>query len=180
MIWGPGDPRPTLPIAGWNPGTGAWPKPPAPTEPPDGFSVSPDHRPTPIAEPPWGWGNPPPNPDVPRAAVATQIWLDRSDRMVRVCGAERPGADAVEKEVAQPREAAMIESVSCLLIYICVLALVVYLIIWVLGVIGVALPEKVVQIIWVIVVLIVILMILRVVLPQMGGRLTLPVPLLIS
>jgi hypothetical protein len=41
----------------------------------------------------------------------------------------------------------------------------------VLGVIGVALPEKVVQIIWVIVVLIVILMILRVVLPQMGVRL---------
>ena len=22
VIWGPGDPRPTLPIAGWNPGTG--------------------------------------------------------------------------------------------------------------------------------------------------------------
>jgi hypothetical protein len=29
-IWGPGDPRPTLPIAGWDPGTGTWPKPPRP------------------------------------------------------------------------------------------------------------------------------------------------------
>lgn len=27
-IWGPGDPRPTLPISGWNPATGEWPKPP--------------------------------------------------------------------------------------------------------------------------------------------------------
>lgn len=27
-FWGPGDPRPTFPIAGWNPGTGAWPPPP--------------------------------------------------------------------------------------------------------------------------------------------------------
>jgi hypothetical protein len=26
--WGPGDPRPTLPISGWNPGTGEFPKPP--------------------------------------------------------------------------------------------------------------------------------------------------------
>jgi hypothetical protein len=27
-IWGPGDPRPTLPIAGWNPGTGQFPEGP--------------------------------------------------------------------------------------------------------------------------------------------------------
>ena len=27
-IWGPGDPRPTLPISGWDPGTGQFPKPP--------------------------------------------------------------------------------------------------------------------------------------------------------
>lgn len=66
VIWGPGDPRPTLPIAGWNPGTGAWPKPPAPTEPPDGFWGAGSGMPSnPIAEPPWGWGNPPPKPDVP-------------------------------------------------------------------------------------------------------------------
>lgn len=29
-IWGPNDPRPTNPIAGWNPGTGTWPQPPKP------------------------------------------------------------------------------------------------------------------------------------------------------
>jgi hypothetical protein len=34
-IWGPGDPRPTLPIAGWDPGTGTWPKPPITPVPPD-------------------------------------------------------------------------------------------------------------------------------------------------
>jgi hypothetical protein len=69
VIWGPGDPRPTLPIAGWNPGTGAWPKPPV-TEPPPGiWGGSGEPFPTvPIAEPPWGWGNPPPKPTVPPAS----------------------------------------------------------------------------------------------------------------
>jgi len=36
-IWGPTDPRPTNPIAGWNPDTGTWPEPPGgglPGEPP--------------------------------------------------------------------------------------------------------------------------------------------------
>ena len=37
IIWGPGDPRPTLPIAGWDPGTGTFPPPPAETQPPDGW-----------------------------------------------------------------------------------------------------------------------------------------------
>jgi hypothetical protein len=68
IIWGPGDPRPTLPIAGWDPGSGAWPKPPATIPPPE---INMDPMPTnPIAEPPWGWGNPPPKPDVP----ATPGW----------------------------------------------------------------------------------------------------------
>jgi hypothetical protein len=62
VIWGPGDPRPTLPIAGWNPGTGTWPTPP-PTQPPP--EINWDPMPTnPIAEPPWGWGNPAPKPPV--------------------------------------------------------------------------------------------------------------------
>jgi hypothetical protein len=43
VIWGPGDPRPTLPIAGWNPGTGAWPTPPGP---PPGIWGPGDPRPT--------------------------------------------------------------------------------------------------------------------------------------
>ena len=39
-FWGPNDPRPTNPIAGWNPGTGTWPDVPPPTEPPtDGYYV---------------------------------------------------------------------------------------------------------------------------------------------
>ena len=72
VIWGPGDPRPTLPIAGWNPGTGAWPKPPdPPVEPPPDLIAGWDPMPSnPIAEPPWGWGsnNPPPKPEVPPAS----------------------------------------------------------------------------------------------------------------
>lgn len=62
----------------------------------------------------------------------------------------------------------MIEAVITLLIYICVLALVVYLIVWVLEIVGISLPPKVVQIIWVIVALIALLMIVRVLLPHMG------------
>jgi len=64
VIWGPGDPRPTLPIAGWNPGTGAWPHPPEPTEPPPEINTDPMPS-NPIAEPPWGWGNPAPVPPTP-------------------------------------------------------------------------------------------------------------------
>lgn len=65
----------------------------------------------------------------------------------------------------------MIESVISLLIYICVLALVVYLILYVLEVVGIALPPKVVQIIWVIVVLIVVGLLIRELAPTLGtGR----------
>lgn len=68
VIWGPGDPRPTLPIAGWDPGSGTWPVPPAPEQPPDGFWGAGGGMPSnPIAEPPWGWGNPPPLPELPPA-----------------------------------------------------------------------------------------------------------------
>ena len=65
VIWGPGDPRPTLPIAGWNPGTGQWPDQPPPTPPLVIWGPG-DPRPSlPIAEPPWGWGGTPPVPEVP-------------------------------------------------------------------------------------------------------------------
>ena len=67
VIWGPGDPRPTLPIAGWNPGTGAWPQPKPPTTPPPEINTDPMPS-NPIAEPPWGWGNPPPKPETPPAS----------------------------------------------------------------------------------------------------------------
>ncbi len=66
----------------------------------------------------------------------------------------------------------MLEAIIYLLIQICVIALVVYLVLWILEVVGLSLPPKVVQILWVIVALIVILLILRILLPGLGhGRL---------
>jgi hypothetical protein len=79
IIWGPGDPRPTLPIAGWDPGTGGWPDPPPVLPPPLDFWGPNDPRPTvPIAEPPWGWGNPAPPapiPDPPNFKVMN-VWTE--------------------------------------------------------------------------------------------------------
>lgn len=66
----------------------------------------------------------------------------------------------------------MLESVIVFLIYVCVLALVIYLVIYVLrDVIGVPIPAKVIQILWVIVALLVILWLVQLVL---GGGLSLP------
>lgn len=63
----------------------------------------------------------------------------------------------------------MIEAIIYALIYICLLALVIYLIIWVLNTVaGVSLPPKVIQIIWVIFALICILILVRLLLPHMG------------
>lgn len=50
-IWGPTDPRPTLPIAGWDPGTGTWPKPPQPPGGGSGGSVA-IVKPAPPSDPP--------------------------------------------------------------------------------------------------------------------------------
>jgi multisubunit Na+/H+ antiporter MnhF subunit len=59
----------------------------------------------------------------------------------------------------------MLASVIMFLIYICLLAIVIYLIIWVLrDVIGLPIPEKVVQLLWVIVALIAILFLVQMVL----------------
>ena len=68
----------------------------------------------------------------------------------------------------------MLASIITLLIYICVVALVFYLIIWVLrDVVGLPIPAKVIQIIWVIFALIVILWIVQTFLG--GGSFRLPV-----
>jgi hypothetical protein len=64
----------------------------------------------------------------------------------------------------------MLESVIMFLIYVCIVALVFYLIIWVLGAIGVSLPDIVIKILWVIFALIVILFLVRLLLPMAGGR----------
>ena len=56
----------------------------------------------------------------------------------------------------------MVTAIITLLIYVCVLALVIYLVIWVLrDVVGLALPEKVVQILWVIFALVVLLLLVQ-------------------
>ena len=66
----------------------------------------------------------------------------------------------------------MFESVILLLIQICFVVALVYIVIWVLGILGVQLPPKVVQIFWVVVVLIVILLLYRMLAPGLrGGRL---------
>jgi hypothetical protein len=68
----------------------------------------------------------------------------------------------------------MLTTVITLLIYICVVALVIYLILWVLrDVVGLPIPEKVVQILWVIFALLVILWVVQALLGG-GGGLRLP------
>ena len=75
----------------------------------------------------------------------------------------------------------MFESIIMLLIQICLVVALCYIVIWVLGIIGVELPPKVVQIFWVIVVLIVILLLYRMIGPSLShgrlfGVLDLPMP----
>lgn len=66
----------------------------------------------------------------------------------------------------------MFEHIIILLIQICLVVAACWLIIWVLGKLGVELPERVVQILWVVVVLIVILLLYRMLAPVLfGGRL---------
>jgi hypothetical protein len=66
----------------------------------------------------------------------------------------------------------MIEGVIYALIYIALVALAIYLIIWVLQtIIGIALPAKVIQILWLIFALVCILVLVQVVLPRGGFRL---------
>lgn len=69
----------------------------------------------------------------------------------------------------------MLASVITFLIYVCVLALIVYLILWVLtDVVGLPIPAKVIQILWVIVALIVILWLVQLVLSAGGGAMHFP------
>jgi len=69
-IWGPGDPRPTLPIAGWNPGTGNFPGGPGGGQLPDGTWGPGDPRPTnPIVLPIPPDGETPPPVEVPEGSM---------------------------------------------------------------------------------------------------------------
>lgn len=66
----------------------------------------------------------------------------------------------------------MIETLIGLLIQVCLVALVIYVILWVLSAVGIQLPARVVQIIWIIVALVVILWLVRA-LPGLGLHLRL-------
>ena len=64
----------------------------------------------------------------------------------------------------------MLTSVITFLIYLCILAIVVYLILWIVqDVIGLPIPAKVIQLLWVIVALVAILWLVEMVLPGVGG-----------
>ena len=65
----------------------------------------------------------------------------------------------------------MLTTIITLLIYVCVVALVFYLVIWILrDVVGLPIPAKVIQILWVIFALIAILFLVRLILPLTGHR----------
>jgi len=65
----------------------------------------------------------------------------------------------------------MIENLIMFLIYVCVLAGVIYLVLWVIqSVAGIGIPPKVVQIVWVIFILIVLLLLIRMVVPSISGH----------
>lgn len=64
----------------------------------------------------------------------------------------------------------MVESVIMLLIAICIVVGLCWLVIWVLGKLGVELPQQVINILWVIVVLVVILLLYRALAPALHLR----------
>lgn len=63
----------------------------------------------------------------------------------------------------------MFESIIMLLIYIALIVGVAFLVIWVLGQLGVAIPPPLVKVFWVIVTLIIILMLWRVIGPSISS-----------
>jgi hypothetical protein len=62
----------------------------------------------------------------------------------------------------------MVEAVIKFLVTICLIALCVFLVLWVLAALGVALPPMVVKIIWIIVALIAVLFLVRMLRPYFG------------
>jgi hypothetical protein len=67
----------------------------------------------------------------------------------------------------------MIEAVIFALIYLALLVLAMYLVLWVLGELGITIPANVIKILWIIVALIAILIIVQMVvpsLPRLGPR----------
>jgi hypothetical protein len=63
----------------------------------------------------------------------------------------------------------MLEAVIRFLITMCLIALCVFLVIWVLGAIGVVLPAMVIKIIWIIAALVAVLFLVRLLKPYWGS-----------
>lgn len=63
----------------------------------------------------------------------------------------------------------MLEAVIRFLITMCLIALCVFLVIWVLGAIGIVLPAMVVKIIWIIAALVAVLFLVRLLRPYWGN-----------
>jgi len=64
----------------------------------------------------------------------------------------------------------MIESVVMAMISLCILVIAVFIVVWVLEQLGIAIPANIMKVLWVIIVLIAILIVVRTVLPGMGIR----------
>jgi hypothetical protein len=60
----------------------------------------------------------------------------------------------------------MIEAVIYALIYLALVVLAIYVVLWIIGELGIALPAQVIKIIWIIVALIAILIIVQTLLPS--------------
>ena len=144
VIWGPGDPRPRCrspdnPGTGVTAGTGA--RQPIPALRGAGRQF-PNY---PIAEPPWGWGNPPPDNRKCRRRKAVKYgWTEATGWFV--LRADRPGADAVEGEVTQWRPPELLISFLYLLLNIAIILLVAALIVWVLRWLGIGIDPMVYKI----------------------------------
>jgi hypothetical protein len=63
----------------------------------------------------------------------------------------------------------MLEAVIRFLITMCLIALCVFLVIWVLGAIGIVLPAMVIKIIWIIAALVAVLFLVRLLKPYWGN-----------
>ena len=63
----------------------------------------------------------------------------------------------------------MFEAIIMLLIYLCLFAIVVFVVLYVLGQIGIAIPPRVIQLLWLIAALVVMLLMFRMLSPSLGA-----------
>lgn len=73
----------------------------------------------------------------------------------------------------------MIESVIMAMIYLVLMAIAVYIVLWVLAEIGITIPANIMKLLWVIVVLVALLMVVRTFLPAIGVRVSGVFPLIV-